>query len=1257
VTFKYFNVKNGLSTGNIYLHSGNSNIVANTFIGNLKVTDSANLGNAAVANFFVGDGGYLSNISVNSSNIANLANLANSANIANLANLANSANLAELANIANIVSSSSQPNITSVGSLVTLHVLGDTTLDGNLTVNGTVTAVNSTIVEIDDLAIVLANDASSSSQANGAGVIINGANANMLYNSTSNAFVFSHKISADGSLLSNIAGANVTGAVSYATTANSVAGANVSGQVANALVASTVYTNAQPNITSVGTLTSANISGNLTSGNANLGNLAIANYFTGGNLKANSNVEASNTTTGALQVVGGAGITGNVFIGGILTVTGDFQVGNLNSNGNIINNGFVTFTQPITVTASNAAISTTTGAIVTSGGIGAAGNIFAGGDLNIAGTANIGNLNANVLNVASITTGTGTGGNISGANWVFANYFSGSGNNLSNIQVGNITGLGNLATLNKDGNAGNILYGNGVFAAAPSGSGTYGNSNVSSFLASFGSNTIVTTGNITAGNANLGNAVTANYFVGNGSLLTGIAKATSADSVANGNSNVNILTANGNVTIAAVGNTVATITGTGVNVAGYVTATGNITGGNANLGNAVTANFFVGNGSLLTGIAKASSADSVANGNSNVNILTANGNVTIAAVGNTVATITGTGVNIAGYVNATGNVTAANATLGNSVTANYFIGNGHYLTDILGTQISGEVAYANLANSVAGANVTGQVSNALVAGTVYTNAQPNITSVGNLTVANVTGNLTSGNANLGNLAIANYFSGSGNNLSNIQAANISGIVANANVANTAYSVAVANVSGIGNIATVNKDGNSSNILYGNGVFASAPVTYGNSNVATYLPTYTGNLSPGNLTVTTKANLGDVANIYISGGTSGQYLKTDGSGNLSWETVTASGGGGNSESTVTAVDNFTGDGVETTFTLSVTPQNINQTFVNYNGALQLRAAYTLSGADITFSEAPANGSLIEVTTTMGVTQAGGSSLTVRNYVSDGVQLTYTVSSGVTASSLLVTENGLVQVPTTDYTVSGSTLTFVTAPGYGVKIQIRELGTAISTVTPPGADKQVLFNDAGVFGHSTGLTYNKSNTTLSVNNIVVGTVTGHLSPSANITYDLGNATNRFRDLYLSGNTIDLAGAKISVNNTDGSVKLTPAATVANPTPVAQTISSPRYITMYQTGEVTSPKTGTSRYYPPKPVTVSNVSASLSVSSPVNLTFAIYKNGSNTGAYTINANSYTMSSSSANISLTTTDYLTVNILTGSATDLKMDLEYRDT
>jgi hypothetical protein len=40
-----------------------------------------------------------------------------------------------------------------------------------------------------------------------------------------------------------------------------------------------------------------------------------------------------------------------------------------------------------------------------------------------------------------------------------------------------------------------------------------------------------------------------------------------------------------------------------------------------------------------------------------------------------------------------------------------------------------------------------------------------------------------------------------------------------------------------------------------------------------------------------------------------------------------------------------------------------------------------------------------------------------------------------------------------------------------------------------------------------------------------VSGSITPTANVTYDLGNATNSFRDLYLSGNTIVLGNSSIS------------------------------------------------------------------------------------------------------------------------------------
>ena len=50
--------------------------------------------------------------------------------------------------------------------------------------------------------------------------------------------------------------------------------------------------------------------------------------------------------------------------------------------------------------------------------------------------------------------------------------------------------------------------------------------------------------------------------------------------------------------------------------------------------------------------------------------------------------------------------------------------------------------------------------------------------------------------------------------------------------------------------------------------------------------------------------------------------------------------------------------------------------------------------------------------------------------------------------------------------------------------------------------------------------------------LGAFDGNIIPSANVTYDLGSSTNRWRDLWLSGNTINLGNATLSV--VDGSIQ---------------------------------------------------------------------------------------------------------------------------
>ena len=168
-------------------------------------------------------------------------------------------------------------------------------------------------------------------------------------------------VSGNGSSLSSITGANVTGAVAFATTANAVAGANVSGQVGNALVAGTVYTGAQSNITAVGTLASLSVSGNANVGNIGTAGLIVATgNITGGNL----------VTAGALSVTGNANV-GNIG-GGLgvyttLSASGNVTGGNLVSTGQLGGTGATHLGNTFT-TGANTTVGTVTGNFALSAG-------------------------------------------------------------------------------------------------------------------------------------------------------------------------------------------------------------------------------------------------------------------------------------------------------------------------------------------------------------------------------------------------------------------------------------------------------------------------------------------------------------------------------------------------------------------------------------------------------------------------------------------------------------------------------------------------------------------------------------------------------------------------------------------------------------------------------------------------------------------------------------------------------------------------
>lgn len=71
--------------------------------------------------------------------------------------------------------------------------------------------------------------------------------------------------------------------------------------------------------------------------------------------------------------------------------------------------------------------------------------------------------------------------------------------------------------------------------------------------------------------------------------------------------------------------------------------------------------------------------------------------------------------------------------------------------------------------------------------------------------------------------------------------------------------------------------------------AAVASNYSNTNVAGYL---SGNVSIGNLVVANLTNLGNIANITITGGASGQVVVTDGAGHLSFATAASNYGNAN-----------------------------------------------------------------------------------------------------------------------------------------------------------------------------------------------------------------------------------------------------------------------------------------------------------------------------------------------------------------------------
>jgi flagellar biogenesis protein FliO len=156
---------------------------------------------------------------------------------------------------------------------------------------------------------------------------------------------------------------------------------------------------------------------------------------------------------------------------------------------------------------------------------------------------------------------------------------------------------------------------------------------------------------------------------------------------------------------------------------------------------------------------------------------------------------------------------------------------------------------------------------------------------------------------------------------------------------------------------------------------------------------------------------------------------------------AAGSGGSSlTSFTTTVDTFTGNGSQTQFTLSTVPGSEDNTFLFLNGVYQEKGTYSVVGANVILTGTATANDTIEVTTVAGsVMNVSVSAYSTRIYQGNGSTNTFTISAGHTANTIMVFNNGVCQFPGDDYTVSGTTLTYVLTPEPDETIQIREMPT--------------------------------------------------------------------------------------------------------------------------------------------------------------------------------------------------------------------------
>jgi hypothetical protein len=113
-------------------------------------------------------------------------------------------------------------------------------------------------------------------------------------------------------------------------------------------------------------------------------------------------------------------------------------------------------------------------------------------------------------------------------------------------------------------------------------------------------------------------------------------------------------------------------------------------------------------------------------------------------------------------------------------------------------------------------------------------------------------------------------------------------------------------------------------------------------------------------------------------------------------------------------------------------------VTINGILQTPGTYTTDGTSIAFSSVPFVTDIIQVRF-IGSANPNELNIISQSIVANGTYTTYYLNSSTNATAIMVTQNGVMQTPNVDYTVSGYAISFTSTPPNGQVIDIRVIGS--------------------------------------------------------------------------------------------------------------------------------------------------------------------------------------------------------------------------